>query len=108
MEPDLTKTSGTSPQNTEAEASLLGAILIDSDAIVKIADTVSAADFFDKRHERIYEAIMKLYDSHSAIDVLTLADQLKNNGYLDNVGGPSYLTELTNFVPTLPRCHPCL
>lgn len=88
------------PQNTDAEASLLGALLIDSDAIVKIADTVAAYDFFDKRHERIYEAISQLYEGHQAIDVLTLTDKLRTNGYLDMVGGPSYLTELTNFVPT--------
>jgi replicative DNA helicase len=88
------------PQNAEAEASLLGALLIDSEAIVKVADSLSPTDFFDKRHERIYEAITQLYENHEAIDVLTLADRLKNGGYLDGVGGPSYLTELTNFVPT--------
>lgn len=88
------------PQNTDAEASLLGAILIDSDAIVKIADVIESTDFFDQRHRRIYEAITKLYDQRSQIDVLTLADRLKNDGYLDLVGGPSYLTELTNYVPT--------
>lgn len=88
------------PQNTEAEASLLGALLIDSDAIVKVADSISASDFFEKRHERIYEAMTQLYERHEAIDVLTLADTLKNNAQLDLIGGPSYLTELTNFVPT--------
>jgi replicative DNA helicase len=88
------------PQNGEAEASLLGAILIDSDAIVKVADAISAADFFEMRHQRIYEAVSKLYEKRSPIDVLTLADELKNNGYLDMVGGAAYLTELTNFVPT--------
>lgn len=88
------------PQNIDAEASLLGAILIDSDAIVKIADRVSAQDFYDPRHERIYEAITKLYEKHSPIDVLTLADQLKSSGFIDFIGGPAYLTELTNFVPT--------
>ncbi len=88
------------PQNTDAEASLLGAILIDPDAIVKIADHIIAEDFFDAKHLRIYEAVTQLYEKRSPIDVLTLADQLKNNGYLDLVGGPSYLTELTNFVPT--------
>lgn len=88
------------PQNVDAEASLLGAILIDADAIVKIADQIGPADFFDTRHQRIYEAIASLYEKRSPIDVLTLADQLKNNGYLDLVGGPAYLTELTNFVPT--------
>lgn len=88
------------PQNAEAEASLLGAILIDSDAIVKIADAIHAADFFEVRHQRIYEAMLDLYEKRSAIDVLTLSDKLKNSGYLDMVGGPAYLTELTNFVPT--------
>lgn len=88
------------PQNSEAEASLLGALLIDTDAIVKIADTVNALDFYDQRHQRIYEALSQLYERHEAIDVLTLADRLRNNGYLDSVGGASYLTELTNFVPT--------
>ncbi len=98
MEPQAT--TGSTPQNAEAEASLLGALLIDSDAVVKIADNLSAQDFYDKRHERIYEAIIQLYENHDAIDVLTLSDKLKNNGHLDSVGGPGYLTELTNFVPT--------
>ncbi len=88
------------PQNTDAEASLLGAILIDSDAIVKVADDVSAEDFYDPKNQRIYEAITNLYEKHSPIDVLTLSDQLKSSGYLDFVGGSAYLTELTNYVPT--------
>ena len=88
------------PQNTDAEASLLGAVLIDSDAIVKVADQLTADDFFDPRHRHIYDAVMKLYEKRSAIDVLTLSDQLKGSGYLDMVGGSAYLTELTNFVPT--------
>lgn len=88
------------PQNVDAEASLLGAILIDTDAIVKIADAVSVQDFYDPRHARIYEALLALYEKRSPIDVLTLADQLKGTGFLDMVGGPAYLTELTNYVPT--------
>ncbi|HET9173704.1 MAG TPA: DnaB-like helicase N-terminal domain-containing protein, partial [Candidatus Saccharimonadales bacterium] len=78
---DSTQAIKQPPQNTDAEASLLGAILIDSDAIVKIADQIVAADFYEKRHERIYEAIMQLYEKRHPIDVLTLADQLKNNGF---------------------------
>jgi replicative DNA helicase len=88
------------PQNIEAEASLLGAILIDTDAIVKIADRISVEDFFDQRHARIYEAMRALYEKRSPIDVLTLADQLKGTGFLEMIGGAGYLTELTNFVPT--------
>jgi replicative DNA helicase len=88
------------PQNTDAEASLLGAILIDTDAIVKIADAINTQDFYDQRHARIYEALLTLYERRSSIDVLTLADQLKGTGFLEMVGGPAYLTELTNYVPT--------
>lgn len=90
----------TPPQNVDAEASLLGAILIDTDAIVKIADSISVQDFYDQRHARIYEGLLALYEKRSKIDVLTLADQLRGNGFLEMVGGPAYLTELTNYVPT--------
>lgn len=95
-----TETANIPPQNVDAEASLLGALLIDSDAVVKVADIVSAPDFYDEKHQRIFEAISQLYERHSPIDVLTLTDQLKNNGLLDMIGGAAYLTELTNYVPT--------
>jgi len=88
------------PQNPDAEASLLGALLIDPDAIVRIADALDAADFYEERHRFIYEAITRLYDKHHPIDALTLANQLRDDGFLDTVGGASYLTELANFVPT--------
>ena len=91
---------GVPPQNLEAEASLLGAIIIDSESLVKIADSISPFDFYDTKNQKIYESIIQLYEKHSAIDVLTITDQIKNNGYLDIVGGPSYITELTNYVPT--------
>ncbi len=96
----MANSNTTPPQNTDAEASLLGAVLIDTDAIVKIADRIDVADFYDQKHARIYEALRALYEKRSAIDVLTLADQLKGTGFLDMVGGPAYLTELTNYVPT--------
>lgn len=89
-----------SPQNLEAEASLLGALLIDPEAIVKIADTITTEDFYDPKHRYIYDSMLQLYNDHNAIDVLTLSDRLANNDHLDSIGGPSYLTELTNFVPT--------
>lgn len=95
-----TSTAKIPPQNLDAESSLLGSILIDSDAIVRVADIVTVKDFYDERHERIYEAISKLYNKHSPIDILTLSNQLKDDDFLDTVGGASYLTELTNYVPT--------
>lgn len=88
------------PQNLDAETSLLGSILIDADAIVKVADIVDAEDFYDKKHGLIYQAVKKLYTKHSPIDILTLTDQLKADGNLDDSGGAKYLSELTNYVPT--------
>lgn len=88
------------PQNIDAEMSLIGAVLIDTDAIVRVADSVDVADFYDERHQRIYEAIKKLYERHRPIDILTLSNQLRDDGFLEVVGGATYLTELTNYVPT--------
>jgi len=87
------------PFDLDAEASVLGAILIDNDAIVKISDKLMSADFYDVRHQHIYDAVMILYEDRKAIDVLTLSNQLKAMKHLDDVGGAAYLTELTNFVP---------
>ena len=88
------------PQNVEAEASLLGSILIDADAIVKIADLIKIDDFTERKHQLIYQAIINLYEDKQAIDVLTLSDKLSSLSFLKDIGGSSYLTELTNFVPT--------
>lgn len=88
------------PQNIDVEASLLGALLIDGEAFVRIGDQLTQADFYDERHQKIFEAMRSLYDKHQQIDVLTLSDQLKNRGQLEQVGGGGYLTELTNFVAT--------
>lgn len=88
------------PQNIEAEVSLLGSILIDDDVITAIADSIDSSDFYDKRHGTIYAAILKLYEQHKPIDLLTLSSWLKDNDDLQSIGGASYLTELTNAVPT--------
>lgn len=88
------------PQNIDAEASLLGALLIDGSAMIKIGDVISADDFFDQKHRAIYAAMVALHDKRSPIDLLTLSEQLKAKKQLDSVGGAAYLTELTNFVPT--------
>lgn len=92
--------SNQQPQNLDAETSLLGSLIIDSDAFIKIADRIKPDDFFSKQNKSIYSAMLTLHDKRSPIDILTLSEQLKNTNDLDNVGGASYLTELTNFVPT--------
>lgn len=88
------------PQNLDIEASLLGSLLIDGENFVKISDQIDEIDFFDERHQAIFKAMRSLYDKRSSLDILTLSEQLKTMGRLDSVGGSSYLTELTNLVPT--------
>jgi replicative DNA helicase len=92
--------ASTPPQNLDIEASLLGSLLIESDSFIKIGDLVQADDFFDKKHGLIFAAMQTLHDKRSPVDILTLSEQLKSKGQLDSVGGASFLTELTNYVPT--------
>lgn len=88
------------PQNLDAEMSLLGAVLIDDEVIADIAEIVHPIDFYDKRHQAIYSAVVRLYERHKPIDLLTLTEELKKKDDLEAVGGSAYLTELTNYVPT--------
>lgn len=93
------------PQNIQAESSLLGSILLDADAMVKIADILDPADFYEQRHGTIFRSMLELYEQRKPIDVLTLTDKLENNGEIDNVGGASYITELSNSVPSAAHAH---
>lgn len=88
------------PQNIDAEISLLGSLLIEEDAIITIADKIDVEDFYDKRHGIIYSAILRLFEQHKPVDLLTLSSVLKDKEQLETIGGSSYLTELTNAVPT--------
>lgn len=98
---DKTITSGkVPPQNLDAEKSLLGAVLIDDEVMADASEHVTPKDFYDKRHSTIYEAMMRLYEKHKPVDLLTLTEELKKKDRLETIGGSSYLTELTNYVPT--------
>jgi replicative DNA helicase len=88
------------PQNIDAEKSLLGAVLIDEETLADVSEHVSPKDFYDKRHAAIFDAMMRLFERHKPVDLLTLTDELKKKDDLDIVGGAAYLTELTNYVPT--------
>jgi len=88
------------PFDVNTEASVLGSILIDNSSLIKIADTLTVDDFYDQRHKYIYQAITNLYQENKPIDVLTLSNRLNAQNNLEEAGGASYLTELTNFVPT--------
>lgn len=97
------KTEGASklpPQNLEAESGLLGSILVDSDAIIRVADIVAADDFYANRNAIIFTAILDLYEARQPIDLLTLSNKLEEVGELEKLGGSAYLTELVDAVPT--------
>ena len=88
------------PQNLDAEMSLLGAILIDEEVLADVSDKLHPQDFYDKRHMMIFDAMMRLYEHHRPVDLLTLSDELTKKSELEIIGGSAYLTELTNYVPT--------
>ena len=88
------------PQNIEAEQSLLGALLIDKDAIVKIADLITFDDFYKDTHGMIFEAMKQLYERREPIDILSLANILEEKKQLSLVGSRAYLSSLANLVPT--------
>lgn len=88
------------PQSLDAEMSLLGAVLIDDNVLADVSDKLRADDFYDKRHSAVFASMMRLYEKHKPVDLLTLSDELQAKNALDTVGGSSYLTELTNYVPT--------
>ena len=88
------------PQNINAERSLLGSILIDDEVIVDVADKINSTDFYEPGHQLIYEAMVRLYQKHSPVDILTLSNELKSTKRIDDVGGLEYLSDLTNYVPS--------
>jgi len=88
------------PQNIEAEQSLLGSLLIDKNAIIKVADKINSDDFYKKIHYHIYEAMVELYLKQEPIDILSLTNKLKEGKKLEEIGGRSYLAQLSTLVPT--------
>lgn len=88
------------PHSAEAEASVLGALLLDKDAVIAVAEFLLPDDFYDERHKDIYEAILSLFEERVPVDVLTVSEKLKKQKDLKRVGGASYLTDIANKVPT--------
>ncbi len=88
------------PQSLEAEMSLLGSILLDKEALIKIADIIQPDDFYKDAHARIFAAILELYTKNEPIDLLTLSTRLEQRQALELIGGRTYLASLTNTVPT--------
>ncbi len=89
------------PQSIEAEQSLLGALLIDKDAISVVAEMIRADHFYkSEQHGNIFSAILELFEKREPIDLVTVSEQLRQKKLLDRVGGSAYLTELMSMVPT--------
>ncbi len=87
------------PQDVVAEKSLLGALMISNEVLPDVLTVLRPRDFYEQRHQTIFQAIVDLYDQHKPVDLLTLTSDLKSKKKLKEIGGAPYLTELSNFVP---------
>lgn len=88
------------PQNIEAEKSLLGSLMLDQEAIVKVIDSLIEKDFYLPQHQKIFRSMLDLFQSSVPIDILSVANRLKEKKELESVGGRAYLSSLVNLVPT--------
>ena len=88
------------PQNLEAEAALLGSMLLEEDAIAQAIELVDEGSFYSAAHKQVFCAIINLYNNNKPVDLITLTDELKRTNALDSIGGVSFLTGLVNLVPT--------
>ncbi|KKS67644.1 MAG: Primary replicative DNA helicase [Parcubacteria group bacterium GW2011_GWC2_42_6] len=88
------------PQNIEAEQSVLGCLMLDKNAITRVADILLTGDFYRSAHNIIFETMIELYDRNEPIDLLSLNNRLEEKNKLDETGGPAYLTTLVNSVPS--------
>lgn len=88
------------PQNIDAERSVLGAMLIDKEAIAAVTEILNVDDFYREAHRVIFGAMMELYNKNEAVDLITITDILKRDNKLEDIGGIAYVTSLANAVPT--------
>ncbi|RED54483.1 replicative DNA helicase [Cohnella lupini] len=88
------------PQNLEAEQAVLGAILLESEALITSMERLKAEDFYSVSHQRIFDVMVALNDDNEPIDLITMAARLQDLGQMEEVGGIMYLTKLANSVPT--------
>ena len=86
------------PQATDVEQAVLGAMLIEGEAIPKAIEVLPPEAFYSAKHQHIYGAMLSLFERGNPVDLVTLTDELKRRDQLDDVGGPYYLTELTTQV----------
>jgi replicative DNA helicase len=88
------------PQSLEAEQAVLGAIILEGEAITKAIEILCSDDFYRDAHRKIYNAMVELFNKNEPIDLITITEHLKDKGELEDVGGLSYLSTLATVVPT--------
>lgn len=88
------------PSSTEAEICVLGAVLIDNDALLSVSEYLRPEHFHNLNNAKVFEAMLSLYETRSPIDIVTVAEKLREMKYLKKIGGKTYLTQLANDVPT--------
>jgi len=88
------------PHNIEAEQSVLGAMLLDRNAIAEVTEILNGSEFYRESHNQLFNAIVELYNRDEPVDMITLVDFLRSKNLLESVGGVSYMTNLVNSVPT--------
>lgn len=86
------------PQAIELEDAVLGAIMLEKDALTAVIDILKPETFYKEVHQIIFEAIQQLFQKTEPVDILTVTNQLKSNGKLEIIGGPFYITQLTNRI----------
>lgn len=88
------------PQNTEAEQSLLGAVLLENEALSKALEIIKPEDFYYESHRQIFECMIELFNKNEPADIITITEILKRKGKLEQIGGASYLADLSEKIPT--------
>ncbi|MDF2839500.1 MAG: replicative helicase [Clostridia bacterium] len=88
------------PNSLEAEQSVLGAMLLDKEAVTTATEFVSGDDFYREAHKELFEAIVELFDKGQPVDLITLPEKLKVRNTLEAVGGITYITNLMSIVPS--------
>lgn len=86
------------PSAIDLEEAVLGAIMLEKDAFSKVYTILKPESFFKESHQKIYQAIQRLFEANSGIDLLTVTEKLRENGWIEEVGGPYYITQLTSKV----------
>jgi len=88
------------PQSSDAEESILGALLIDGEVMLEIADSLKPGDFYKPANAKVYSAIQRLYEQSQPIDILTVSEELERRGQIEEIGGRAALADLCDRTPT--------